>query len=107
LKLKIAEWKRPKGSSIQSRTVQRDSKDDTAAEIDTANENEKENLAVFLSEVGPLLTRTVQTTLQNDGIGGLFNGAVARMVFVTPASMIFFAANDAFYKLIMFWQSHH
>ena len=52
------------------------------------------------SEVFTLFVRTFADLLNRGGLGALFTGAVPRLLFFAPASMIFFATYETFFDLI-------
>jgi hypothetical protein len=60
---------------------------------------EKKNNLVI--EVYSLFARTFKDLISRGGPGALFTGAVPRLLFFAPASMIFFATYETFFDLIL------
>ena len=52
------------------------------------------------TEVFTLFVQTFKDLLTRGGLGALFTGAVPRLLFFAPASMIFFATYETFFDLI-------
>ena len=56
--------------------------------------------ANLVSEVFLLFGQTFSDLLNRGGLGALFTGAIPRLLFFAPASMIFFATYETFFDLI-------
>lgn len=63
------------------------------------NEKNFENENVFIV-VFSLFSQTFKDLLSRGGPGALFTGAVPRLLFFAPASMIFFATYETVFDLI-------
>jgi len=73
-----------------------------------SSSREKPAIISALQEVGPLFGQTMTDIFTyGGGFPGLFQGAVARMLFFGPAAMIFFASYESLFELISLAREGH
>jgi hypothetical protein len=68
----------------------------------------QQEIIYALKEVGPLFSQTMTDIFTGGGgLNGLFQGAVARILYFGPAAMIFFASYETIFDLLTLAKSGH